>query len=540
MDTEIRPTEPIEGQRLSTGFVALVAAIIVFGMFTLTWHVGYDLGDEGFLWDGVRKTLRGQIPLRDFVSYDPARYYWCAGFMSVFGGGVFSLRLGIAAFQFLGLFFGLLAVRDVVKTKMGLVAIGFLVAMWMLPRWKVFEPVAALIGIYVAVQLIQRTSMQRVFLAGIWVGVAALIGRNHGLYQAVAFFSLLLLLHSVLGVSGFLKHLLCWIGGIAVGYAPFLLMLAFIPGFWDANIHWVALQIWRGTTNLPLPVPWPWRVIALENALPWPVFLSRLCLGVFFVFVPVTVIVSLAAALKSPVARVRRNPLLLAGALLTLPYLHHAFARADVNHLAQGAIQGFLLCCVAGVGWKLKKVSALACRSATIGLLAMSILATLFVNPFGSMLFDSMYWKQPWVSYRIAGSQIRVPAAQADQMAVVESLVRDATTADCQLFIAPFEPGYYPVLGQTSPTFNSYLLFPEMPGSQQKMIRQLKERNVDFAMIWQCKLDGRPELCFQKTHPLIWTYLQTEFREVSHALGPDRQFLERIDRPAHHIEAARN
>ena len=66
--------------------------------------------DEGFLWYGVLQTRAGEIPIRDFQSYDPGRYYWCAAWSFLFGGGILGLRASIAVMQAVGLFFGLACV----------------------------------------------------------------------------------------------------------------------------------------------------------------------------------------------------------------------------------------------------------------------------------------------------------------------------------------------------------------------------------------------------------------------------------------------
>ena len=78
----------------------------------LSWvREGLPSPDEGYLWYGTLRTLDGEVPLRDFRSYEPARYYWCALWMLALGRGVVSLRIAVHAFYFLGLTCGLLALR---------------------------------------------------------------------------------------------------------------------------------------------------------------------------------------------------------------------------------------------------------------------------------------------------------------------------------------------------------------------------------------------------------------------------------------------
>ncbi len=88
-----------------------LARFLALGFYGLTGHIGLNLYDEGFLWCGVIHTAAGEMPLRDFQSYEPGRYWWGAAWSLLLGDGILAVRLSAALFQVLGLWCGLLVAR---------------------------------------------------------------------------------------------------------------------------------------------------------------------------------------------------------------------------------------------------------------------------------------------------------------------------------------------------------------------------------------------------------------------------------------------
>src|SRR5438105_3497367 len=114
----------------------LLSALLVVLFFLLQGDIGLNLADEGFLWYGTIRTALGDIPIRDFQSYDPGRYYWGALWFKVLrSDGIMALRMSQAIFQFLGLSLALLLLRRVLSSWLALVVAGGVLLLWMFLPW---------------------------------------------------------------------------------------------------------------------------------------------------------------------------------------------------------------------------------------------------------------------------------------------------------------------------------------------------------------------------------------------------------------------
>jgi hypothetical protein len=242
---------------VNTIYIISLSLALVGGLFLLKGDIGLDLSDEGHLWYGASQTAQGEVPIRDFRSYDPGRYYWTAGWFQLFGPGIIALRIANGLFQVIGLTFGLLAVSRVVSNRWLLIIIGVLLAIWMFPRHKLYEHSLAMSAVFFVLILIERPTLKRHFIAGVFVGTTAFFGRNFGVYSFITF--LVLIIFVVLKVNGqmALRKIAAWAGGIALGFSPMFLIVIFIPDFLTSFIDSIYLTFSPGAPVLSLPIPWP-------------------------------------------------------------------------------------------------------------------------------------------------------------------------------------------------------------------------------------------------------------------------------------------
>jgi hypothetical protein len=506
----VQPAELNTGKQ-GIGFIALLSFGLAGFSFWFQGNIGLNLADEGFLWDGTVRTLAGEIPILDFKAYDPGRYYWSAGWALLFGDGIMALRLSVAIFQALGLFMALLAATRVLQHRWQLVLAGFLLLLWMFPRHKLFDLSLSMAAVYVATVLIERPTYGRHFIAGAFVGLAAVFGRNHGVYTFLAFVSVVVFISVKIDRGALVKRLGVLVGGIAVGYAPMLLMIVFIPGY-GASVADSVLAIMRhGATNIPLPIPWPWRFSYSQMV--FPSVLYAFSMGLLFLLLPLFVVFAVIRLWLTGSDALKSQPLLISSAFVGMFYMHYAFSRADLGHLAHSIhplILGLIAIPFSFQSPQRKRIVAGA-AAITLGL-------TVFAAVRGSPYFEKYTAKGSsleFVSYDISGDRMWIRNSQAVFIHNVKQITERLVRRDEGILFAPHIPALYPIVGKMSPVWNSYFLVRETDEVQQKMIRDLGEKNVHWALVSNViAADDRNDLRFQNTHHLVWQYLLDEFEPV--------------------------
>lgn len=457
--------------------------------------------------------------MRDFHAYDPGRYVWVAAWSLVLGEGIVAMRLACVLFQCLGVLAGLLAARRLSQNALFLSGIALLLCVWMHPRYKVFEQTIALMSVYAAVLLLERPTLRRHFAVGIFGGLMAFMGRNHGAYHIVAFG----LLIAFAAWGNWWRAIPAWVGGLLLGYLPQWLMFFFVPGYWRQFVAELAAIFAKGT-NLTANVPWPWVMPT-----GYPVWWQSLIVveGCFYVALPLFLVIAAIRILQLGRRGLAAHPVFLAAACVSLPYTHYVFSRPDTEHLTHGA-PAMVLGAVA-LGFTFSGRWPRLGPACAAFMLGASFLAT--VSHFGMFFaITSPAETIRWVS--VNGERLLMMDYHAHVLASAQRLAEDFAKPDEPILFLPNLPGLYPFTRRRSPTRQIYFIFPAAPEEDRALLAEINAAGVQWVMMHDYALDGRDALRFRNTHPIVFAWLRENFDLVPIATLPrDMVVLRRIPRP---------
>jgi hypothetical protein len=493
-----------------------MASAIAAAMYFRFGSLNLNPADEGFLWYGVLQTRAGQVPVRDFQSYDAGRYYWCVAWSFVFGQGILGLRASLSVVQGIGLFLGLRVCRRVVTSFVARAICAAVLASWMFPMHKIFEPAIATAAVLAGIRLFEAPTARRLFEAGALVGLAGWLGRNHGLYCGLAFVSMIGLLLRAGRLESPRRALTSFALGGAAGSAPLWIMLGAVPGF--ATALWEAILFNLTTAvNLPLPYPWPWRFhFGGRQGFD---LVAHACTAIAFSLPLVLYPAGLIIALRTRPARLGEHAPIVAATFIGIFFMHHASVRSDIAHLAQ-VIHPLLFLVFVLVARSTERAAV-----RVVALMLVAAWTCFVVLNFNPLYAEIRYGRSSFVAHDVAGDTLRLPSLQAAELTSIEAAIRSRVAADDRLFVAPTRPVLYPILGKTSPTWGLYFLFPASELVQNETIERLETGGVTWALILDEAIDNRDDLRFKSTNPLVWTYLIESFDRVDDQRLPSNYYL---------------
>ena len=486
--------------------------------FGLTWRYGFDLADEGYYWYGAQRVLRGEVPMRDFMSYDIGRYYWAAFFMHLIGDdGIFGARISAAVWQIVGSFVGvnicLMSLRQsgVVRWVFA-VLITSILTVWVWPYYKVYDHFTSVLVVAALVLMLKSIKPSAWLFAGAVIGVAAIMGRNHGVYGMVAallVISLLLIKASsswaVIGLCGY------FLLGVLIGFSPTLIMMFAVEGFASAFIDSILMMVQTGATNISLPVPWPWEV--KFQGMGFLLTAQKLLVGMGFVILlafpllGVLVLTYQHFDLSSDSQKV-----FVAAIAAAIPYAHYAFSRADEAHLALGIFPVLLgLLSLGG--------SMIGLRPLLVGfaLLATSLLTIGSSQPY----LSAWLFKTKLVRTDVGGQQLLMYPGTSKLLQFATEAISHQSTGSKHFLAVPNMTSLYAIYRTKMPIWEIYSLIPRDGRFEGREIERLELSWPDLVLLSDHALDGNPLFKYSQMRPLINEWITSRYllTDVGENLG---------------------
>lgn len=499
----------------SLAIESLVIALVFTALaFWLNGNQSLSWADEGLLWYGSQQVYAGSVPVRDFYSYDPGRYYWTAAFYRLMGDQ--SLRatlLAATTFSCLALTTLLVALGKFGLARPWRIVLALAITVaFAYPRHKAFDQsLSLLLASGILVVLATPRSGRNWFLFGVLTGLAACMGRNHGVF----FVAGAMLTVGYLLVSGATVRLgttvFAYALGTTIGYLPVVALCVLEPGFGPA--FWESV-LTTSQWQLKLPVPFPWR-ISTEGLPPMRAAHLRV-----FSWMCLAVPASYLLAMACNAVRARRGAtpplmrLMAAMSLAGLPYLHQAFDRADFDHFVQGVLPAFALFVCAAAVPASGRWGQVAVRVGGIVALGLLVLLWLPYVPKARMSLMEQRIPGSTARFEMDGTGYLIERYQAKLLTTVRSMALRCQVTDRQFLAAPHFPGLYAFLGIQAPAWESYYLHNRPQPMQEQHLRAMEE--VRLAIVaTESTIDQLDRLLFRNMHPASQELLDSEFEKSS-------------------------
>lgn len=487
-------------------YSTISALIIVLVLDVPFLKKGINLADEGYLYFGTRQVLKGKVPVVDFRSYDPGRYYWCALWLGIFGESLWTQRISMSFLKWITLAIVGFLCFQISNSWLIVILIQLGCLGWLLYNYKMIECLftsAQLLSFWMLAQYGNDFSFASMAFL---LSFSLFLGLNMTVYQVGAVMLLFVFNHQLIFNIPWNAMLL----GLIAGSIPLLIILVryptFLKHYWIRKINPI---LKRKSTNLKLPYPWLWRnPTHIIQSSPSRTFAAKL----LFTVIPIFIVSIAVLLLFKAIDCTENTPLILPAIVVGIPWLNHIISRADIGHLHLiGLPVGILLINLSTIYIPFMGTVVLA--------LAWMIFSIWFFQPS----FAEFGAKSKLKKLRIEGRAFWMTRNQKVVITQVLKLVeerRDKTT-----FFAPSLCMLY-ALSDTKPgAYDTFPVYPASTSKQQEMIDELSASSPTLLVINNFHLDKNPERCFSASHPLVWEYLKNQFKTLAVEKLPSTYFV---------------
>ncbi|MFT7460891.1 MAG: hypothetical protein ACI909_003581 [Planctomycetota bacterium] len=488
--------------------ISIALCVLKLGLIGIA---SFNFADDGYTWYGAQRTALGEFPLLDFSSYDPGRYYWIAAVMSVLQSSDFTaFQIANAFYMAVGVFFGLLVITNNGHTKitsLTIIICALTIILWMFYPVDVYNYSTILLITWGLVEYSKCNKGRNAFVLGVIVGLAAFVGRNHGLYGFIA--STLLIIY--LGFNGFkdksiYTRMFQFFIGLFLGYSPMIVLSINKPEFFMSVIDSIRLLFELGQTNLPLPLPLPW-----DASLPWTTSLGEL----FYFYIlntPIalrefskigraltfwgTIFISiwlLLVSLKNKISGKESDSILFAIGLIGIVAAHYPFSRAGLTKISYA----FLPLLILTLHYAVRSEKFKNVMLSTILLFTLANVSHAY----------SEYLVCRFTQKCEVRNGVTVPKGMFDHLSNVDKIVQKYASSETDSFaVLPYGSYVYADLQRKSPVYYLYPAIPISKTRQMDEIKKISELKPKFILF----TGGREG--YQTNFPDVVKYIETKYQ----------------------------
>lgn len=441
-----------------------IGTAIVFLAAVRYWLWYFDrnanLLDEGSTAAQALRVLNGELIYRDFFTVvTPGSYYTVAWLFHVFGPGLMVLRWTALATG-LGILLTTLVIARRVMSWPFAAAAALLTTVW---GWFLVTPnfyslqaaLLALVALWCCLRYLDNGRVRWILIAGVVMGLTALVKQNVGAYAAIAIVASLWLSRdrSVRATAAF-------IGGMCIPVLPTLLWLVLSGAGPYLYESWVYYPLAKYPERFALPYPSFFEPLPGHGAFErW----VRLVIYLPVVVYPLTALVLIRA-------REHRRAVT-AIALMGLLLLLQSWPRADVPHILFGLQPTFIL---------LAYLSYVGSRGRAVTTVVM-------LMPMLLLLWNG-YQRTDWeyanyVAYLKADRARGVATVPIDAQRIdlVTQYIRANTAPDEPIFVVPWAAGFYFLTDRANATRTDFMLFDD-PEAYPCLLARLDERRPKYVI----------------------------------------------------------
>ncbi|MES1147447.1 MAG: hypothetical protein ABUL49_01725, partial [bacterium] len=487
MDSASSSPSPKTAPKLNPELLFLLVASFVLVALQTAYQIrlGINMGDEGFLWYGAQRVLAGEVPMRDFMAYEPIRYHLTAlPMFALQSKGIVAARIGMALFEWVGVFFGTLAISRALRTpsRVFLTLCMVVLMIWIGPRYKTFDIAVSIFLVPAAVYLFERRNVVAFCVLGLAIGLAATIGKQHGFYGILVVIEAAVLLKVTDKSTQVGKGLLRTLLWIAIGYLPVIVMVLFVPGFFNAMVHSVTVLFENKTTNLAIPIPWPWT-----SKPGWVI--DQYLTGVGFVLLPVFAAATVLYTGVKVIQKKPPSPFVMGCGIVALPYMHYAFSRADLSHLTLSIgpllVGGMYAIGKTGKWWRL--------------LLSLPPIGTSYLTMTSMQPGAKNEEREKYLPVSVLGDNLEVDQGNANLINTLQFVDHQFNPRAKSSLVVPMWPAGSAVLAEKAALWEFYPLVSRTPEYQKDEIEQIKRNRPGFILITNFPLDGTDRVFYHLT-----------------------------------------